>query len=170
MKRLFFALWPENEIRERIYAISRMLPKKCGRRVAKDKLHITLVFLGTINEQQCQDVQQAASKIRSQPFSLDLDKAGKWSGSKVIWLAPSTTPEVLNSLVAELNKSAIKCGIQIENRSYKPHVTLARKARGPVTYLDIEPFQWKIESFSLVQSETMPEGAQYEVIQSWPLG
>ncbi|MEE8320863.1 MAG: RNA 2',3'-cyclic phosphodiesterase [Gammaproteobacteria bacterium] len=170
MKRLFFALWPDHETRERIAAVSKMLPEKCGRRVPAANLHITLVFLGNIDEQQCRDVQQAASEISSRSFTLKLDRAGKWSRSKVIWLAHTTIPEELTSLVAELNESAINCRIQIENRPYRPHVTLARKVRGPVPPLDIEPFEWAIKSFALVQSETLPQGAQYAVIQNWPLG
>jgi len=170
MKRLFFALWPDQETRERIYAVSTMLPEKSGRRVSAANLHITLVFLGNIDEQQCRDVQQAASEISSRSFSLKLDKAGKWPRSKVIWLAATTIPDELTSLVAELNESASNCGIKVKSRPYSPHATLARKARGPAPPLDIEPFEWKINGFALVQSETLPQGVQYTVIQNWPLG
>ncbi len=170
MKRLFFALWPDYETRERIYAVSKMLPEKYGRRVPRDNLHITLVFLGNIDTQQCQAIQQAASEISSRSFSLKLDRAGKWPRAKVFWLAPTTIPEEFTSLVTGLNKSAIDCGIKVESRPYSPHVTLTRKAKGPVPRLDLTPFEWTIKSFALVQSNTLQDGAVYEVIKSWVLG
>ncbi len=170
MKRLFFALWPDHETRERLYAVSKMLPEKYGRRVPRDNLHITLVFLGSIDAQQCRAVQQAASGISSRSFSLQLDRAGKWPRAKVFWLTATTIPEELTSLVTELNKSANDCGIKVESRPYSPHVTLARKAKGPVPRLDLKPFEWTIKSFALVQSNTLQDGAVYEVIQSWVLG
>jgi len=169
MKRLFFALWPDHITREHIYAVSKMLPEKYGRRVPRDNLHITLVFLGSIDTQQCQAIQQAASKISGQSFSLKLDRAGKWPRTKVFWLAPTSIPKELASLVMELNNSAINCGIKVESRPYSPHLTLTRKAKGSVPRLDFTPFEWTIKSFALVQSNTRQDGAVYEVIQSWVL-
>jgi 2'-5' RNA ligase len=170
MERLFFALWPDHETRERIYVVSKMLPEKYGRWVPKDNLHITLVFLGNIDAQQSQAIQQGASEIRNQSFSLKMDRTGKWPRAKVFWLAPTTMPNELTSLVTKLNKSAIDCGIKVESRPYSPHVTLARKAKGPVPRLDLIPFEWTIKSFALVQSNTLQDGAVYEVIKSWDLG
>ncbi len=170
MKRHFFALWPDHETRERIYAVSKMLPEKYGRRVPRDNLHITLVFLGNIDAQQCQAIQQAASGISSRSFSLKLDRTGKWPRAKVFWLAPTSIPKELASLATELNKSAINCGIKVESRPYSPHVTLTRKTKGPVPHLELTPFEWTIKSFALVQSNTLQDGAVYEVVQSWVLG
>ena len=170
MKRLFFALWPDTDTRERIYAISRMLPRKCGRLVPINNLHTTLGFLGDIDAHVCQDVQDTTSEIRSPAFSLQLDTIGKWPGAKVIWLAPSSIPEGLASLVTGLNKVASNCGVVIENRPYSPHITLARKAHGPAPYPVFTPFVWKVQGFSLVQSTTLPEGGRYEVIRNWSCG
>ena len=132
-------------------------------------LLITLVFLGSIDARQSRAVQGAASAIRCRCFSLKLDKLGKWPRAKIIWLAPATFPDELTSLVTELNRSASECGIEVESRPYSPHITLARKARGPAPRLDFKPFEWKIKSYALVQSRTLQEGAVYEVIQSWTL-
>ena len=167
MKRLFFALWPDEETRERIFAISRSLPEKCGRLLPKNNLHITLVFLGNMDMDTAQAVQQAASETHFTGFTLVMDRIGKWPAAGVIWLAPSVIPEELATLVLQLNQVASNCGFDIDSRPYQPHATLARKARGIVALPEFEAFDWKIKGFSLVHSTTLPEGARYEVIQDW---
>ena len=51
----------------------------------------------------------------------------------------------------------------------RQYATLARKARRARLPDSIEPIQWPISSFALVESKTLPTGAEYSVLRTWPL-
>ena len=84
--RLFFALWPEDSLRERIGAA--VLPKVEGRRARKVRLanlHITLAFLGSVHESDLAKVVEAGDRIRGEPFELTIDQLESWRAAHVAW-------------------------------------------------------------------------------------
>ena len=92
MKRLFFALWPDNAVRGRLAEVAGLLPMNTGRRVPPDNFHITLVFLGNVQEQVVPELDAAAERLRQPGFSLQIDRCGWWNRAKVAWLAPAYHP------------------------------------------------------------------------------
>jgi 2'-5' RNA ligase len=149
-RRLFFALWPDDETRAALATLARGQIHKQARRVAADNLHITLAFPGNVTARVQACLEEAAGNITGAPFKLSIDRLGYWSGPRIIWAAPSQTPPELWSLAATLREVLAACGLEPENRSYQAHITLARKASRAITVTRIEPIAWSIRRFCLV--------------------
>lgn len=169
MARYFFALWPDLKIRNQLETVSKRLPVGCGRMVRVENLHITLVFLGNVEDAILERINLAVDGIQGQPFSLFLDRYGWWRRPQVIWLGTATVPAPLGQLVARLNTSVAAHDVRIDSRPYAPHLTLVRKAKRPLAGFTFPPIHWEIRDFCLVQSITHAAGAEYRVVRNWPL-
>lgn len=163
MSRLFFALWPDETTRRAIAGLSGSLPSRV-RRVPAANLHITLVFLGNVSGKQQEELVAGAGRIECPAFSLLLDRIDWWRKPRIIHAAPTDVPETLLQLVGSLRQLAVDAGISIDQRPYRPHVTLARKVRYAGNLPAPAPVRWPVDDFCLVRSETLPEGARYDVI------
>jgi len=168
-QRLFFALWPDVELQRALYKVGRTIAPSGGKPMAARNLHITLAFLGTIDTDRRLCMEAAADAIHLPPFELVLDCAGFWPRPQVVWLGCTAVPPALQALAAGLNRAMAACGLTPENRPYSPHLTVQRKARQGPRQLDINTVHWAVGDFVLVQSLTLPEGAQYQVVRRWPL-
>lgn len=167
--RLFFAVWPDVKTRENLGAVIGKVPACAGRMVSKDKLHITLLFLGRVSPEQARRLTEAAGRIRAGPFSLTIDKPGWWPRPKVLWLGVSVIPPELLALVNDLRRLAADLDLPVDSRPYEPHITYARKAGRPVLNLEFAPIDWDVREFCLVASDTCPDGAEYKILQRWSL-
>lgn len=169
--RVFFALWPEAELATHIDKAMAKALKDChGRKIRSQNLHITLAFIGSVDIDTLNCLQQAAGQLSGAAFELNLDQLGYWSRPKIIWLAATEVPEALVRLQASLNQSlAANCGYQPETRPFRAHLSLMRKARRGPDEVDISPIKWPINQFSLIRSHTRPEGVEYEVLNHWSL-
>lgn len=167
IQRLFFVLWPEGALPEDLARLARRLVGKRGKRVRPENLHLTLVFLGGMTEQQRLCTEAVADRIAGIAFELQLEQIGHWPRPQVVWLAPQKTPEPLRDLVRQLNEGLPACGYQPELRPYRAHLTLARKVSGQFPASQIKPLRWPVEQFCLVQSVTHPDGVQYRILRTW---
>jgi 2'-5' RNA ligase len=168
MKRLFFALWPDQKTRTKLAKIISSLDTLELKPVRVDNIHLTLVFLGLVEEGKIAGIKQKAAEISAKPSSIIFDQFLYWQKPKVLCLGSSqSAPEILH-LAGNLKQMVADFRIETDKRAYVPHVTLAKKAQIR-SYLDFEPIRWSAESFSLVESITEPEGLYYKVVQSWSL-
>ncbi len=169
-QRLFFALWPGEELRVSLRRLTSRVARRCsGRRVHPDNLHLTLLFLGGVDPQARPCLEAVADTVRVPPFPLDLDRLGFFSGTRSLWVGTVTPPEALEQLVDQLAAGMPGCGITPEERVFIPHVTLLRRtARGPAS-CEVNPLQWPVDEFVLVESHTLAEGPRYQVLRRWPL-
>ncbi len=169
-QRLFFALWPDDGLRDWMGKLVRHHLHNRGRPVRRENLHITLVFLGSVDAPRRACVEAAAAAIRGQPFALELDRLSWWPRPRVVFAAVSRPPSALLELVGELKRACGECGFEPERRPYRAHLTLARKvSRGPPP-MELEAQAWDVRDFCLVESRTLSAGAEYSVLRSWPLG
>lgn len=168
-QRLFFALWPDDDTRQRLCRVQQALAAAGGRRVHPEDLHVTLAFLGQVSAAQLPCVTAAADRVEAAPLDLDLDRLGWWRGPRVAWCAPARMPPPLPALVEQLWCALSECGFEREPRPYRPHVTLLRKARPLGDAALSEPIHWQIRDFVLVTSLSAPGAPRYKVLQRWPL-
>lgn len=168
-QRLFFALWPEDELRKSLMRMTQRVLDKRGKRVRPENLHLTLVFLGSVTASQRACAEAVADTIAGEAFVLQLEQIGHWPRPRIVWLAPQKTPGALIALVQQLRQGLTACGYQPETRPYRAHMTLARKVAGHFPANQVAPSVWPVEHFCLVQSVTDPGGAQYQVLRTWPL-
>ena len=169
MKKLFFALWPDDEVRSRLLGQAQLIHINTGRRVPPENFHITLVFLGNVEEQAIPELTDGAEGLSVPGFRLQINHGGWWKRAKVAWLAPAYSPEPLLELVRQLNHQARLVGLPVDERDYSPHLTIARKFTRPLKPCTFEPVHWDVGEFCLVESVTHEKGARYRVMQSWAL-
>jgi 2'-5' RNA ligase len=168
-QRLFFALWPNDAIRARIHAMAAGLPVREGRWAPRDNLHITLAFLGGVTESARRCAEAAADGIRARPFSLSLDQLGHWPRPRVLWLGTSVVPDEAVRLESDLRRGVTQCGIDVDDRPFAPHMTLFRKVSRAGRMALVEPIEWRVDHFVLVESVTHAGGAAYRVLKRWDL-
>ncbi len=166
-KRLFFALWPDRAVLEKLAKLCSMLELPEGKPVEVEKLHVTLLFLGEIPEGKIEDLKRLAGKLSLAPCQLTFDRLEHWVRPAVLCLTAKHVPESLAELVKALKREVRQLGFKPEKRFFQPHLTLARKVKKRVTGGEIEPIDWPVHEFTLVASELSPEGARYQVLDRW---
>ncbi len=168
-ERLFFALWPDENVRSGLAAlVPQVVRAGDGRTVRPENLHATLLFLGPTEGSTRDCVERMAARVGGHGFSLTLDRVEHRTKQGIVWVA-ADVPTPLAALVEELRRALLECGLQPENREYRAHVTLARKVRRAQRVGTIAPITWHVDRFVLVESKTYPSGAGYQVLRSWPL-
>jgi 2'-5' RNA ligase len=165
--RVFFALWPDEATRSALSRATRAAVQASGGQpVAKDRLHLTVAFLGELTTAGVA-VARGVPPIEVGAFELTLDAIGIWPESRVLWLVPRSLPPPLEALEAQLWERLAAHGFAAEDRSYRPHITLARRAR-PVE-AQVVPVRWRVEDLALVESFPDGRSVYYEVLERWPL-
>ncbi len=168
MKRLFFALWPEPEIRQALQRVSQLIPASDIKAVRPRNYHVTLVFLGNVDDATALLIRQRIGAISAKTFALSFDQLSYWRRPRVLCLSCSNALADYVNLAAALEQEVSACGLQIESQPYTPHITLARRARRAAE-IRFEPILWRAETFCLVESCSEPGGVVYRVLQQWPL-
>lgn len=165
--RVFFALWPDAATRSALVRATRAVVQASGGRpIAKERMHLTVAFLGELTGAGLA-AARAAAPIEVGAFELVLDAVGVWPESKILWLAPQAPPDALETLEIELWARLAGQGFAAEDRVYRPHITLARRARA--VEAEVEPVSWPVRELCLVESFPDGRNVHYEVLERWPL-
>ena len=148
--RVFFAIWPDSAAREQLLEIASGLQRDLGctgRRIRAENIHLTLVFVGNVDNRGLQalcDAAEGIAKKSTAPFELVIQKIGYWKHNCVAYAAPLGIPSRLEELVSFLQKATESIGFSPEERAYKPHVTLMRDATCPMLPRNIKPVTWEV--------------------------
>lgn len=169
MPRLFFALWPDDNVRSQCRQYQQQLNADHYRLVKPANFHITLSFLGQVSDAETESLLALNFSGTAAPFQLSIDSCGYWRRPKVVWMAPTQIPVALPNLVDSINLRVAALELSMDKRPYQPHLTLARKAKSAPKIPPPEPILWNINNFSLVQSSSSAEGQVYQVLKNWPL-
>ena len=167
-RRLFFAALPDDDVREQLAALAEHHHQRLAHRHHPMDLHLTLAFLGMQSYDMYDSIKSVGDSIEGDEFDLVINRVGYWKGPRILWAAPAETPEQLTGLVDSLWDGLEECGLKREERPYRPHVTLQRKARH-IEVTEIEPIHWRVREFSLVWSKDNAKPPRYEPMDSWPL-
>jgi 2'-5' RNA ligase len=180
--RLFVALEIPPDVRENLTAMLEALRavSKEPRWVRPGSLHVTLKFLGEVPETKVDAVRTALAQVRSeQPVTLDFRGLGFFPNEKhprVFWAGIEASTN-LAMLAGDIEGAVEKLGIPREQRSFSPHLTLARFERqGMPEKLRIaigenarsEFGKLQTNEFHLIQSNLKPSGAEYTTLASFP--
>jgi 2'-5' RNA ligase len=166
--RLFFALWPDDAVRARLARWTSELRAVCGGRPTRpENLHVTLAFLGSVEEARVAEVELAAGEVSPRAVSLVLDQPGYWKRKRIAWAGASIVPAELEVLAADLRGALMRAGVGFDGTGFVSHVTLLRNAREPRAMPALEPIEWKLDGFALVHSLTLPQGSRYQIVKSW---
>jgi 2'-5' RNA ligase len=170
--RVFFALWPDAEVRQRLDAAAGKLHAlRGGRRTRAETIHLTLVFIGEIAVERLPDVFTAAAEVAVPKFEVVFDQTDCWRHNRIAHLGAGVAPSALQELVRQLEARLQGADIPFDRRPYVPHVTLLRKAdcSPQMENPALAPMPWPARDFILVRSSLRSGGARYEQIGRWPL-
>ncbi|MGD7034172.1 RNA 2',3'-cyclic phosphodiesterase [Methylotuvimicrobium buryatense] len=169
MKRLFFALWPDEAVRSKCEELARRLLKTGDRSVNPGNLHVTLVFLGAVNDVFESAMVQAVGEMKKlEPVTIHFDELSFWRKPGIICLTSSNPDDKAMILAESLSAMVSSLDHPIDGRAYRPHVTLIRKAKQSFQ-TEFEPIIWHSNTFCLVESCSAPGGVDYRVIRQWSL-
>lgn len=162
-------LTPLLRVRERFTSIAGEL-----RWSEPENWHVTLQFLGAATEEQAVCLVEKLSAVRALPVPVHVTGLGFFERAGVFWAGVELKPELL-ALQQKVVAATRGCGFLPENRSYNPHVTLAR-AKGRSGGRTLESLAEAVErskvslhanfvaeAFLLYESISGPEGSRYEV-------
>jgi 2'-5' RNA ligase len=188
--RIFVAIEPPAEVRERLVAIQRELRTRAGRAAGDarwappENLHLTLQFLGAVAEEAVDAVRAAvaAAATAAPKLSLAVEGAGAFPSPRrprILWAGLGGDVAPLAALVADLGARLAPLGFPPESRPFHAHLTLARArdprgaprlaaALGPLA--PAPPATFTAEELVLVRSHLSPQGSRYEAVARAPLG
>lgn len=168
--RVFFALVPPPEVQRALGELARETARRAhGRPVPAENMHVTLAFIGAWPSARLPTLLDAAATIHGQPTNIVLDRLGAFRRAGIAWIGPSLVPDALTRLAASLADTLSAVGVILDAQPYRPHVTLARRCRGPYPEGATGPFRFDADRFVLMQSHTRTEGARYSALSEWPL-
>jgi 2'-5' RNA ligase len=166
--RLFFALWPDANLRERLYGEAQACSKRQGgRAMQRETLHMTLLFLGDVMREHIPQLVQQVDKVKCEPFAFGLGALQCWRHNRIAYAGLEEDVRELHQLATQLQVASEAAGISFDRRAFTPHVTLVRKLDKPFETAPIELPQWQVSGFALVESLLPAEGPRYRDLQAW---
>ncbi|MGI9419926.1 MAG: RNA 2',3'-cyclic phosphodiesterase [Geminicoccaceae bacterium] len=178
MPRLFVALDLPDMIKESLASLMRGLGDV--RWMSDDQLHLTLRFIGELDNGRANEVADALSLVPGLPFDLSLKGIGHFpprNEPRVIWTGIERQPELI-ALKRRIDHALRQAGLERDTQKFTPHVTLARLRRPPTqagfaTYLMRHSLyqspSFPVSGFKLYSSWLDGVGADYQVEASYDL-
>jgi RNA 2',3'-cyclic 3'-phosphodiesterase len=177
MLRLFTGLSLPILLRQRLTVMQGGI--EGARWTERDNFHITLTFIGEVDEATAEMIDEALSSIRIEKFPLRLKGTGSFAQGKypkVLWMGVEHN-DVLHRLKEKIDRALLVANIPFEKRKYTPHVTMAR-FRNPEEGKVAEFMQqhnlfsseeFEVDEFILYQSHQTKNGSVYEALKEYPL-
>jgi 2'-5' RNA ligase len=176
MPRLFTALEIPREIGMHLSMLRGGVPG--ARWVDPDNYHLTLRFIGDIDDRTANEVADMLDGVQRPAFDLTLRGLDQFGGRKprAIFAAAVPTP-ALSELQAEHERLLQRLGLPPESRKFTPHVTLARLrdagAYEVAEYLSarggFRSQSFPVSRFVLYSSRNSHGGGPYVVEADYPL-
>jgi len=152
----------------------------CGARwIDVENYHMTLRFIGDIDDATAREVHSSLEQIRRRPFTVTLEGLSSFGGAKPRAIVAKAKPGTdLVELQAQQERLLRRIGIAPEPRKFTPHVTLARlraaSCMGVAEYLSTRGFflsrRFEARRFVLFSSRASTGGGPYVIEAAYPLG
>lgn len=176
--RLFTGIALPEPLARRVDLLKGGIPG--ARWIAPENYHVTLTFIGDVDEATAEEVDAALSSLREQAFMLEISGTGSFSqgeDAKVLWLGVRPDPALLH-LQQKSDRAVLSAGVKVDTRKYIPHLTLARFRHAPDpqrlgdfmqahNLFSLPPFP--VRDFVLYESHIGKSGAAYTALKTYPL-
>ncbi len=183
-QRVFIAINLPEEVKRKLTEIQQKWADLPVRWTKKSSLHITLVFLGYVNEQDLYQVCDITKKVAKshQPFFIAFNRilfGPPGRSPRMIWIEEEKNKELSNlrSNLENALSSEKSVDFEPENRPFSPHITLARIRMEEWRHLQKIPkieeevdFNFAVNSIEVMESQLLRDGAEYTVLESASLG
>lgn len=170
MPRLFVAIDLPDAVRDELARRCSGLPG--ARWVRRDQMHLTLRFIGEVEDGVAAAVRAALARIQASPFELAVRGVGQFpprGAARVLWAGLDAPPALL-ALQGQVEAAVRGLGLPPEDKPFSAHVTLARfKAPPPPAALarflrqhaGLTSPPFAVGHFTLYSSRLSPAGPDY---------
>jgi RNA 2',3'-cyclic 3'-phosphodiesterase len=171
MPRLFIALPIPEDVADELTVLQSGVPD--ARWVPAENFHVTLCFAGEVQGGPMHDLVEELSDIAGPRFPVAVSSVEQFSSGKQpkALVALVEKSDRLDWLHQKVSTVARNCGIEVEHRKFRPHVTLARFSHGAETGHHIAQFMashstfhagpWLADHFALYSSRRGSNGSIY---------
>jgi RNA 2',3'-cyclic 3'-phosphodiesterase len=177
MHRLFVAVDLPEQVKDSISAVCTGLPG--AKWVTMNQLHLTLRFIGEVETDLFNTIRKTLGRTEESSFRLTLRGVGCFPSRKaprVIWVGIDKNAALIR-LADKIEQCLVENGLEPEQRSFSPHITIARlKEISPhkaADYLDKNSLfntdAFPVEEFYLYSSTLTPQGAVHRKEATYPL-
>jgi 2'-5' RNA ligase len=179
--RLFVGIEFPAKIIDALAAVQGELRAHCerGRFKRRENFHLTLKFLGEVAAGDLSLLTGPLAKVAAgfDPFRLQLGRLGQFGGGgaiRVAWVDVAGDTEPLKSLQGQVEEVLATLGFQLENRPWRPHITLAQDvvlAAGAPSWAayKIDRTAFSVAEFAVILSEEIDRRRVYTPIHRFPL-
>jgi len=177
--RVFISINIPEEIKKDIAEIQDSLPEFEGKKTEYENLHLTLKFLGEIDEKILEEVKDRLEKIKFSRFETGIDAVGffdnrksrKFSQNLIVWF------HLLNCEKLQKEIDNYLDGLFEKEKRFMSHLTIARikKIKDKKKFFDelsrikIKEQKFTIDKFYLMKSELNEKGPVYSVVEEFSL-
>lgn len=174
--RVFIAIELSDKVKGELSSIQQSVKKAAlsGRFTSTENFHLTVHFIGEVNQKECEDIESAMDKVASQtgPFQLRLNSLGsfKKKNKEIIWVGVNGNLYALHQLNKDILKALSSKELTDSELDYVPHLTLGRqlKLTAPISDLK-ETIAFtqsviSVESLSLMESKRVNNELVYQPI------
>ena len=177
MPRLFTGVEIPPEVAQALSTLRGGLPG--ARWIDPENYHVTLRFIGDVDDDIAHEVESLLGRVRRGPFELRIEGLTSFGSKKPRAVVASVEPSSsLMEAQAEQERMMQRIGLEPEGRKYTPHVTLARlrdtSSRDVAEYLStrghFRSLAFPVSQFVLFSSRASVGGGPYVVEASYPLG
>ena len=141
-----------------------------------ENLHVTVCFVGAIEEERVSAVRAVAAGVRGMRATLHFDAFDYWDSSKILCATARENGDApVAGFAARLGEALIAAGFTPDIKPFRAHLTLGRKVRAELAAgiewpLALpENFVLRADRFALMDSRRNDGGSVYSVVDSWPL-
>ena len=178
--RLFIAILIPPVVQKELHRIQTVVQESgvCqGTYPVPETSHITLQFIGSVEEKEIAPITKALQPIQCSPFEISftaIDYFSRRGTPSVLYLTAAS--QELSRLAQEV-KTILHPWLAKNDREFVGHLTVMRIKNMPdekkvaqlVSTLSLPPLSFQVRSFSLMQSELGPKGPFYSEITLIPL-
>lgn len=175
MPRLFTAIEIPENVQQSLALLRGGIPG--ARWIDPENYHLTLRFIGDIDDAMARDVASILDGVARMAFDLRLEGLSSFGGNKPRAVVATAAPtRQLIELQAEHERLMQRAGLEPAGRKFTPHVTLARlrntSSHQVADYLAHRPYRsasFRVTRFVLYSSRASIGGGPYVVEASYPL-
>lgn len=177
-ERLFIALTLPAAVRDALAAEAQPLPGVHW--TTPEQLHMTLRFIGDVAADQIDPMIARLAGVQVAPFILPVEGLGTFPPNRpprVLWIGAGSGHPRLFQLRQRIDDALLAGGLQLDVRTFQPHITLARCTENAApaiahwlhTHRDFLAPPFRVEAFDLYTSELRPTGAVHTLRHRFPL-
>lgn len=186
--RIFIAINLPEKIKKKLVSYQANWPELPIRWVKRENLHVTLVFLGYVLDEEIPEILETTREVakRHEPFSINLNKIcygpPRKMPPRMVWAAGGKSEEfgkIQEELESLFLRPSPKDTLKLKKRQGSPHITLGRIRKWEFKQIEPEErpqiegaisLSFPVNSIDIMEAFLKRTGAEYTVLESIPLG